>query len=304
MNQLPCSICGDGQVYEALCQLIPEISMEEHPGTIFQFAAMPWEADWYYQNLPQEKNWCEYVSTRRDGYFLPGSGKFSQNYRFMLLSRDESALGNSAPAARYALEEMDRELSMGISPDLTNDISRWENQADWELTVEIDTDRPTDNAFTRLFQGEAPPSIGETLGLEVKKSILRVKGKNYYTVNRGSWYQEEFIRDDFPLAEGGVLKPSMLFGPGGSLQHVSIGFLVSYHAEMTLVLSDCAIPRFLGRNALSEQPLQAAGLSFSLSKSQIFAANALDGSSQFQLLLPPLNETPQVWGVVSKKAYA
>lgn len=296
---------ADAQIYAALAAKFPELDMERQMQTVFQFVAMPMTALWYSGNTDNERDWCEYVSTRRDGYFFNGAGRFSQAYRTMLLSADRSCLGSECSHVDTALDRMNRNLEMRITGNLADDAAQWDTAADWMFVCDTDSDIPTDNPFLRSFEGPLGTinSLDELLADRCAYR-LRVKGVGIYEIERGDWYQESLVNPAFPLVQGGSIRIEQLFGRRGGLQHTGLKVLVSYEPEVTITVAANKLLILMARNALST-PVMVGGLHFGLARASILPqANVLgDGPAPVCIRLPALKHTPQVWGVLSKCNY-
>lgn len=300
------SVITDAQVYAAISTCFPELSMERSSENVFQFAAMPMEADWDTGQEQAALDWCELVSPRRDGYYMVGSARFSQAYRTLLLSADRSALGRLLPLYEQAKSSLERQGAVQrVGGCLSGDRVRWETQEIFDFTCEADSARGADNAFTQLFRQSAPGIGKNPLDILLPRCSfhMEVKGAAVYPVLRRNWYQQELVVPGFPLAEGGVVQNSYFFGPGGSLQHTPLRLLVSYDCRMILHLDREGLTRILGRNSM-EDTVRVAGLEFSLSKYSLLPqANALGADQSFHVELPAAKQSPQIWGVLSRKAY-
>lgn len=304
-GNIPPAVTADAQVYEALAKQLPDLDMTRHPNTKFQFMSVPMEAAWYRGDTSNERDWCEYVSARRDGYYVIGAGRFSQAYRTMLLSADQSRLGEMSNAVDKALEKLNNDPEMHIAGNLAEDAELWDGQSEWMFSCNPDSDIPTDNLFTRSFEGP----LGTTTPLDDLLADrcaynLRVKGVGIYEIARGGWYQESLVRPDFPLVQGGSIHAEQLFGRQGGLQHTGLKLLVSYEPEMTIAIPANLLPMLMARNSMSA-PMMAGGLHFDFARATVLPqANALsNGPSPVRIRIPALKHTPQVWGVLSQCNY-
>lgn len=301
---IPNSVVADAQVYEAISARFPALSMERYPENIFQFAAMPITARWARGDDFEAQQWCEFVSPRRDGYYMVSGARFSQGYRTMLVSAAPTGLGELAQAYQEARQELERSgCPVCLSGDLPRDAMRWTNQDTFDFICQADSDQGADNEFIKLFG--RPPEQENLLDILLSRCSfeLRVKGAAVYAVRRGAWYRPELISPGFPLVEGGVVERGALFGPGGALQHTPELLLVSYGSQMLLHVDQESLPRLLGRNAMDER-VRLGGLEFSLSKWRALPqANSRGGDGSLTVELPSVSDMPQIWGVVSRKAY-
>ena len=302
--RIPNSVVADSQVYEAISALFPELSMERCPENIFQFSAMPMTAGWTYEDDAEAQQWCEFVSPRRDGYYMVGSARFSQGYRTILVSADQTALGELTQAYQAARQELDLgPCRAWIDGSPVQDAMRWSDQDTFDFVCYADSDRGADNAFIKLF--DQAPEQENLLDILLPRCSfeLRVKGAAVYPVRRDAWYRPELVTPSFPLVEGGVVARGDFFGPGGALQHTPELLLVSYAAKMLLHVDQKSLPRLLGRNSENET-VRLGGLEFSLSDWIVLPlANGLGDDGALTVEFPSVTDLPQIWGVVSRKAY-
>lgn len=237
--------------------------------------------------------------------------------------RIEGALGQALTIAQDKLRSDTVLLENGkvvprtvIGGSLQDDIARWKSAKDrgeFDLNVTINKDQhiatpwhTTVKADTHAASCHAPELnsyVNMKRVLLDQHYSLNVKavGLQGYSITRGDWYNDTFVKSDQKLPEGASLKTEDFFGKDGSLHLIPTAILVMYHPVIELTISTKTFVEEIENNTRLKAypgPLMLFGLNFDVSASLKMGVKEKDETTTMTII-PPENQPAQILGVTS-----
>jgi hypothetical protein len=140
--------------------------------------------------------------------------------------------------------------SFSISGSLSADKMAWDKytpgQCDFSVT--IDKDQTITTPWTVTYQTtvkqkcwntsvDVSSQVSRIISDNNYKLVVQAVGMESYTITRGEWYHDAFVKPTVPFADGSIFNSDTFFGQGGSLHLIPETIFVWYKPTMTLTIS-------------------------------------------------------------------
>lgn len=281
---------------------------------------------WQRQNLNAKLSFSEWLETDIEAEALKDEVdeiRASIKQKNSQCQRIEGAMGQALTIAQDKLRSdtvlLDNNKMVPrttIGGSLQDDIARWKSakgRGEFDLNVTINKDQEIATPWHTTVKADAHVASCHAAELnnyvKVERLILdqhyslnvKAVGLQGYTITRGDWYNDTFVKPGKELPEGASVKTEDFFGKDGSLHLIPTAILVMYHPVIELTVSTKTYLDQIENNTKLKAypgPLMLFGLNFDVSASLKMGVKQSEETTTMTIL-PPENQPAQILGVTS-----